>query len=221
VLEKGYKADAGKNDLGTDYPVAMRKAFAYGFGASPIVSPELASRCASYVMSTAFDADYITRVSVFGIDKLILQLTERSAPNMAKQWIFQKLGRASEGTSTSPRLRAFGAESQVPEVLCTPGRLLHMDCRGVGMSTSPTRLFWSLPSFYHELYISGHMFHDHLPIRYVEGLLEVLRRAIPGTAQGLCLKDRAEEPDAQETVRSSLEVIIANWSAGHDTSPKG
>eukprot|EP00439_Symbiodinium_sp_Y106_P072239 s538_g13.t1 len=149
VLEKGYKADAGKNDLGTDYPVAMRKAFAYGFGASPtfgpvllnfhmIVSPELASRCASYVMSTAFDADYITRVSVFGIDKLILQLTdartgpleksERSAPNMAKQWIFQKLGRASEGTSTSPRLRAFGAESQVPEVLCTPGRLLHMDC---------------------------------------------------------------------------------------------
>lgn len=221
VLEKGYKADAGKNDLGTDYPVAMRKAFAYGFGASPIVSPELASRCASYVMSTAFDADYITRVSVFGIDKLILQLTERSAPNMAKQWIFQKLGRASEGTSTSPRLRAFGAESQVPEVLCTPGRLLHMDCRGVGMSTSPTRLFWSLPSFYHELYISGHMFHDHLPIRYVEGLLEVLRRAIPGTAQGLCLKDRAEEPDAQETVRSSLEVIIANWSAGRDTSPKG
>ena len=28
------------------------------------------------VMSTAFDADYITRVSVFGIDKLILQLTD-------------------------------------------------------------------------------------------------------------------------------------------------
>lgn len=26
-----------------------------------------------------------------------------------------------------------------------------------------------------ELYISTHMFHDHLPIRYVEGLLEALR----------------------------------------------
>ena len=33
------------------------------------------------VMSTAFDADYITRVSVFGIDKLILQLTDaRTGP---------------------------------------------------------------------------------------------------------------------------------------------
>ena len=75
VLEKGYKADAGKNatrqkphnaqklvtsgsrvlwygarakslraspqDLGTDYPVAMRKAFAYGFGASPTFGPVL------------------------------------------------------------------------------------------------------------------------------------------------------------------------------------
>jgi len=208
ALDKGYK------DL-TVYPAAMKLAFAYGFGASPIVSPELASRCAGYVLSTAFDADYITRVSVFGIDKLILQLTERSAPNLAKQWLFQKLGRAPrDGASTSPRLRAFGTESQVPEVLCTPGRLLHMDCRGVGLSSSPTRLFWSLPSFYHELYISSHMVHDHLPIRYVEGLLEVLRGAIPGTAQGLCLKDRASEPDAQETVRSSLEAIIATWSSG-------
>ena len=32
--------------------------------------------------------------------------------------------------------------------------------------------------------------------------------ALPGTGQGLCLKDRAEEPDAQETVRSSLEAIV-------------
>ncbi|CAJ1356903.1 unnamed protein product [Effrenium voratum] len=166
---------------------------------------------AAEVLSVALDADYITRVSVFGIDRLILQLTEWSAANLAKQWLFQKFGRApSEGAhcTWSPRARAFGAKSQVPEVLCTPGRLLHMDSRGVGMATSPMRLFWSLPTFYHELYISTHMFHDHLPIRYVEGLLEALRQALPGTGQGLCLKDRAQEPDAQETVRSSLEALI-------------
>jgi len=191
------------------YPEAMKRAFAYGFGASPIVSPELAARCSSYVLSVAFDVDYITRVSVFGIDRLILQLTERSAANMAKEWFKQKMGRApGDQENFGPRARAFGANSQVAEVLCTPGRLLHMDCRGVGLTGSPVKLLWSLPSFYHELYISTHMFHDHLPIRYVEHLLEAIRLAVPGTGQGLCLKDRAEEPDAQETVRSSLEAMI-------------
>ncbi|CAJ1370538.1 unnamed protein product [Effrenium voratum] len=208
---RGYTAGSAKDVPSEKFPKAMVQAYAYGFGASPIVSPELAMRCARYVLSVALDADYITRVSVFGIDRLILQLTEWSAANLAKQWLFQKFGRApSEGAhcTWSPRARAFGAKSQVPEVLCTPGRLLHMDSRGVGMATSPMRLFWSLPTFYHELYISTHMFHDHLPIRYVEGLLEALRQALPGTGQGLCLKDRAQEPDAQETVRSSLEALI-------------
>lgn len=204
---KGYGAKDAEPHVAPAYPSAMRRAFAYGFGASPIVSPQLAARCSSYVLSVAFDVDYITRVSVFGIDRLILQLTERSAAQLAKQWISQKMGRGG-GERLSPRTRAFGANSQVAEVLCTPGRLLHMDCRGVGLTASPVKLLWSLPSFYHELYISTHMFHDHLPIRYVEHLLEAIRLAVPGTGQGLCLKDRAQEPDARETVRSSLEAMI-------------
>ena len=39
----------------------MRNAFAFGFGASPVVSPELAARCAPYVLSVAMDVDCITR----------------------------------------------------------------------------------------------------------------------------------------------------------------
>ncbi|CAK9112471.1 unnamed protein product [Durusdinium trenchii] len=211
-VDRGYIVGSAKA-AAPEFPQAMCQAFAYGFGASPIVSPELAARCSSYVLSVALDADYITRVSVFGIDRLILQLTERSAAHMAKQWIRQKMGRSTGAPNLSPRARAFGASSQVAEVLCTPGRLLHMDCRGVGLTAHPVKLFWSLPSFYHELYISTHMFHDHLPIRYVEGLLEALRGALPGTGQGLCLQDRAHNPDAQETVRSSLEALIFNTAA--------
>ena len=30
------------------------------------------------------------------------------------------------------------------KVLCTPGRLLHMDCRGVGLTGSPVKLLWFL-----------------------------------------------------------------------------
>ena len=53
-------------------------------------------------------------MSVFGIDRLILQLTERSAAHMAKQWLFQRMGR-SEGRSLSARARAFGNEAAVAE----------------------------------------------------------------------------------------------------------
>ena len=63
----------------------MRLAVAYGFGASPLMSPLLAHQCAPFIMSFARNADYVTRLSILGVDRLILELTENSAPKLILQ----------------------------------------------------------------------------------------------------------------------------------------
>lgn len=152
---------------------SMHHALAYVIGASPLMSPVLADQCASFVVSVTRNVDYITRLSIFGMDRLMLELTEQSAPKLAKQWLLEKMGRTQELSASRAvsRNRAFGDGAKVAEILVTPGRLLHMDRQDQG----PARLFWALPFFYQEMLISPHMFHDHLPIRYVEDLLDAVR----------------------------------------------
>eukprot|EP00913_Durusdinium_trenchii_P026703 g25052.t2 len=144
------------------YIVGSAKAAAPEFPQAMIVSPELAARCSSYVLSVALDADYITRVA-----------------------------------------RAFGASSQVAEVLCTPGRLLHMDCRGVGLTAHPVKLFWSLPSFYHETWEKSVMQRTTPPSQYDHATaIEVLESA---SYYGLASEVARKVGRFDDFVRISLE----------------
>eukprot|EP00927_Polykrikos_kofoidii_P023591 TRINITY_DN21682_c0_g1_i1.p1 TRINITY_DN21682_c0_g1~~TRINITY_DN21682_c0_g1_i1.p1 ORF type:complete len:564 (+),score=100.16 TRINITY_DN21682_c0_g1_i1:129-1820(+) len=195
------------------WPLPMRKAFAYAFGASPIFSPELARKMMPFVLSVSRDADYISRLSIFSMDRFILELTEKSAPKLVKNWFVSKLGLPrSVGGSRTARERVFGDSAAVPEMMLPPGRLLHVHRRGIGQKTGPVRLYWPMPSFFQDMLVSPHMFHDHLPIRYVEDLLQVVRQNAPAEHHPeLYLKVRAStDPRAQEKVREALEAVIVD-----------
>eukprot|EP00929_Paragymnodinium_shiwhaense_P075154 TRINITY_DN38421_c0_g1_i1.p1 TRINITY_DN38421_c0_g1~~TRINITY_DN38421_c0_g1_i1.p1 ORF type:complete len:557 (-),score=106.37 TRINITY_DN38421_c0_g1_i1:207-1877(-) len=192
-----------------DCPPSMRLPVAYAFGASPITSFDVAEKASRYILCVSRDVDYITRLSAFGLDRLMFELTENSAPKLAKKWLVGALWPAEDQTVSNAKMRVYGESAQVAPLLVAPGRLLHVDSRGVGKRPDPTpRLFWPLPGFYHEVYISPHMFHDHLPIRYVEDLLGALRSGVPGAAEEFHLQDRAAQPEAQEDLRRAIEELI-------------
>merc|ERR1711879_687342 len=113
------------------------------------MSTALADQCSSFVVSVTRNVDYITRLSVFGMDRLMLELTEKSAPKLAKQWLLSKMGCTEQlnASRTLARDRAFGDHAEVADILVTPGRLLHIDRQ----SQATPRLFSALPFFYHEM----------------------------------------------------------------------
>lgn len=193
------------------------EAFAFGFGPSPLMSPDLAMRCAPFVLSVARNVDYVTRLCAFSADRLTLELTERSAAKLAKQWLSTKL-RRPELQDNEPRNRVFGQDRPTAEVLVPPGQLLHVDSTfaGAAAGNSIPNLSWPLPGFYQELFISPQMFHDHLPIRYVEDLLRVLRAGANWHAPQLHLASRAHEAEAQQFVLAPLRTLIVEQMVSPD-----
>jgi len=196
---------------------ATGRAVTYAFGTSPLLSPDLAERCTPFVLSVARNADYITRLSVFGMDKLMLELTERSAFRRAKQWLLRGMGREelANNDKAATRNRAFGDCARVADILSPPGRLVHIDRRG----NTPPRLTWAMPGFYHEMFLSPSMFHDHLPIRYVEDLLRVVAGFVgPHAEVELELTGPARfEPGAQRRVLERLHALQGSSNSGsHD-----
>jgi len=186
---------------------SIGRAVAYAFGTSPLLSPDLAERCTPFVLSVARNADYITRLSVFGMDRLMLELTEHSVFRRAKQWLLRGLGREelANHDKAATRNRAFGDCARVAEILSPPGRLVHIDRRGSG----PPRLTWAMPGFYHEMLLSPSMFHDHLPIRYVEDLLQAVASFVgPYVEAELELTGPARlDPGAQRRVLEQLHAL--------------
>jgi len=68
---------------------AFRKTVAYTFGGSPLMSPELGVRCAPFVLSVSRNFDFVTRLSVLGVDRLMLELTDEE--------------RSEDGETVAPR----------------------------------------------------------------------------------------------------------------------
>ena len=60
------------------------------------------------------------------------------------------------------------------QVLCTPGRLLHMDCRGVGLTLTPVKLLWFLGGR-----VFGHRWRKELLI------LELIKRLLYTSTYGM------------------------------------
>jgi hypothetical protein len=209
-------------DSATD-PIAMQLgqvrqaaggAVAYAFGTSPLLSPDLAERCTPFVSSVARNVDYITRLSVFGMDRLMLELTEHSVFRRAKQWLLRSTGREemANNDKAATRNRAFGDCARVAEILSPPGRLVHMDRRG----NKPPRLTWAMPGFYHEMLLSPSMFHDHLPILYVEDLLQIVTSFVgPHAEAELELTGPARlDPGAQRRVLEQLHALHSGQNSG-------
>jgi len=215
LLREGEASDAA----GHGRP-ALLAATAYAIAPSPLLDPELAERCAPFIMSIMRNVDYITRLSVFAVDRLILELTERSAPKLATNWLLEKFGHKRKqglhSQTSSARSRVFGNAAQIADVLVPPGRVLHVNWLGVSKTQGLPRAYWPLPGFYHELFISPQMFHDHLPIRYVEDLLCILQAAVTWHAPQFHLATRARDPKAEHHVLNALRTFIAEQRASPD-----
>mmetsp|Transcript_10712 Transcript_10712/g.24409 ORF Transcript_10712/g.24409 Transcript_10712/m.24409 type:complete len:595 (+) Transcript_10712:108-1892(+) len=200
---------------------AFGRSMCFAFGPSPLMSPALAARCEHFVLSIARNFDFVTRLSVFGIDKLLLEMTEQSAPLLFKQWLTEKFSDPETPTSsrTAARNRAFGSSERIPEPLVPPGRLMHIHSPSSADTSalSDVRLFWSLPGFYHQLLMSVRMFQDHLPIKYVEDLLRFVGASAGQNKKELRLEDRASnDATAHMRVRVTLESIIIAEEQGLD-----
>jgi len=223
TLVKVLPATEPQVDSATD-PIAIQLgqvrqaaggAVAYAFGTSPLLSPDLAERCTPFVLSVARNVDYITRLSVFGMDRLMLELTEHSVFRRAKQWVLRGMGREelANNDKAAPRNRAFGDCARVAEILSPPGRLVHIDRRG----NTPPRLTWAMPGFYHEMFLSPSMFHDHLPIRYVEDLLQVVASFVGPHAELELTGPARLQPGAQRRVLEQLHALHCGENLGsHD-----
>eukprot|EP00427_Karlodinium_veneficum_P067171 CAMPEP_0169306884 /NCGR_PEP_ID=MMETSP1017-20121227/991_1 /TAXON_ID=342587 /ORGANISM="Karlodinium micrum, Strain CCMP2283" /LENGTH=553 /DNA_ID=CAMNT_0009400123 /DNA_START=75 /DNA_END=1736 /DNA_ORIENTATION=- len=192
---------------------ALRNAVAYCFGAPPVMSPLLAQKCAHFIVSFARNNDYITRLSVLSVDRLVLELTESSAPRMFKDWFLSKVKSPEQLQSlANPRTRAFGNNDRIPELLIPPGTLVHIDSR-----PQSAQLFWAMPGLYNEMFICFGMFADHLPIRYVENLLQIIRENCQWHAPKLALAGHSHEAGIEHDVLNALRTLINEQTLSPDS----
>jgi len=218
----------GNVPIESPYPVAVRRAVAYCFGVSPLMSAELATRCAPFVLSVSRGFDIVTRMSAFTVDRLLLELTEASAPRKVGQWFRRKLGSldGSPNSKVAVRDRAFGENVTVSEPLVPPGKLLHLGMsvgsivsdpatRGKGCESSShdsdVHLSCAMPGFYHQILINDQMFSDHGASKYVEDLLRAVRLGTPPlAAEGLHLSNHKDnECESEVLVRDTLQTMIS------------
>jgi len=157
-----------KGEMATeDDPPALRRTTAYGIGTPPLLTPELAEESLQWAVSIERGMDFISRLSVFGVDRLLFELTQASAAKMATDWFMKSIGQANNHHKRFER--TFGLDREVAVVLMPPGRILHIDTtikRENAAEGRPRPAYWASSSFYQRYLLSMTMLNDHLPREY-------------------------------------------------------
>lgn len=161
LLREGEGAEDGD-------PPALRRASAYGIGTPPLLSPELAERTAGFVVTLVRGMDFISRLSVFAVDRLLYELTQASAGKIFTDFFMKSIG--GQDPYKKRFERTFGPDIAVAEVLLPPGRIVHIDTRSrlsLRPGLGPPEAFWGVGSFYHRYLLGSSMLRDHLPREYL------------------------------------------------------
>lgn len=113
----------GSSDSGCT-PAPFSNTIAYCFGGAPLLTPELAAKCKGFVLSVGRNLDMVTRLSALTVDGLLYEMTERSAPRIARRWLKKSKSLDSNMVSPCPKRpshleRMLGIKSRLPES-CTP-----------------------------------------------------------------------------------------------------
>jgi len=149
----------------TEDPPALRETTAYAIAAPPLLSPKLAEECQPWAVSVVRGRDFISRLSVFQVDRLVFELTQASAAKKAKDWFSNAFG-WTEDSAKKRYERNFGDGKEVAELLSPPGRILHLDTRGHKCGQGAPAAYWAPGDFYHRYLLSTSMVADHLPKAY-------------------------------------------------------
>jgi len=175
-------------------PACFENAVAYSFGGAPLLTPELAAKCESFILSVGRNLDLVTRLSAFSVDCLLFEMTERSAPRVARRWLKKGKSKSKEAidtptsscqtaalplpswlkskktSDTSPSSnpshhhRIFGTDASLVEALVPPGKLLHMDSCSCRGKTSPRTKGVATRSRLPELYWPSAKFYQRILI---------------------------------------------------------
>lgn len=144
-------------------PPALASTTAFGMGTPPLVNPGLADEMRPWALSIERGVDFISRLSVFSVDRFVFELTQASVAKMATDWLMRSIGMDA---SHERFKRHFGEGKEVAEVLVPPGRIIHLDTRGHETGRGAPAAFRATSSFYHRYILGTTMIADHLPKAY-------------------------------------------------------
>mmetsp|Transcript_1396 Transcript_1396/g.3056 ORF Transcript_1396/g.3056 Transcript_1396/m.3056 type:complete len:908 (-) Transcript_1396:56-2779(-) len=137
---------------------------AYTIAIPPVVTPELARHAENYIICAQRGKDWICRLSLFGVDHLIKELSHESLGSKVYEGVLTAVGFAEK---VEARRKSMGKPE---DHMVPPGIVIQVNNRP---TSEHPKAFRAASQDYDHLLLAFRMVEDHLPNLNVAGLLEI------------------------------------------------